>query len=63
MAIVEITDELKQLKKFEVKCKTCGSSNCKIVIEWVAYPSASWNNTTIICNDCNEDEICYESSY
>ena len=24
MAIVDISDELKQLKKFEVKCKTCG---------------------------------------
>lgn len=62
MAIVTLSSEdLKTLEKFEIKCKTCGSTNCELEIDWAAYPSASLNVTTIICKDCHEDEQCYES--
>jgi hypothetical protein len=62
MALVTLSNEdLKQLKKFEITCNTCGSKNCAIEIDWAAYPSASWNTTTVICKDCHEDETCYES--
>ncbi len=62
MAIVVInSDDIKQMKKFEVKCKTCGSTNCEIEVDWAAYPSCAWNTTTVICKDCHEDEVVYES--
>jgi ribosomal protein S27E len=52
---------IKSLKKFEIKCLDCGSTNVDIEIDWAAYPSASWNNTTFICKDCHTDEVIYES--
>lgn len=62
MAIVTISSgDLKQLEKFEIRCKICGSTNCELEINWAAYPSASWNSTTIICKNCHEEESCYDS--
>lgn len=56
MAIITLKDEdFKQLEKFEVKCKVCGSSNCQIEIDYASYPSCSWNNITVICRNCHED--------
>jgi hypothetical protein len=62
MAIVTLGEnDVKTLKDFEVKCLKCGSTNVEIEIDWAAYPSASWNNTTFICKDCHTDEVIYES--
>jgi len=57
MAIVVINeDEIKQIKKFEIKCLKCDSKNIEIEIDWASYPSCSWDKTTLICKDCHEDE-------
>lgn len=62
MAIVTVNSEdIKQLEKFEIRCLKCGSKNVEIEIDWASYPSASWNNTTMICRDCHEDEVIRES--
>lgn len=55
-------EDLNQLKKFELKCKNCGSTRCEVEVDWAAYPSASWNTTKVICKDCHEDETVYESN-
>lgn len=62
MAIVTLDKEVfKSLTKFEVKCKSCNSQNIELEIDWASYPSCEWNNVTLICKDCKEAEICYES--
>jgi 5-methylcytosine-specific restriction endonuclease McrA len=62
MAIVIInSDNIKNLKHFKFQCNNCNSTNVELEIDWAAYPSAAWNNITIICKDCHADEIAYES--
>lgn len=51
-----------KLNSFDVKCKACGSENVELQIDWAAYPSASWNKLTIVCNDCFVDEKVYDSN-
>lgn len=63
MSIVIIKqDALLGMAKFQFKCLKCGSENVQLEIDWAAYPFASWSTTTIICNNCHEEEILHEQS-
>lgn len=62
MAIVTLNEEyLRNIHKFEFHCLKCKGKNVAIEIDWGAYPSMSWNITTLICKDCHEEEIIRES--
>jgi len=61
MAILVINSEefSEKLKGFEFKCNECTSSNVTLDIDWAAYPSASWMTVTVICENCNKEEVVY----
>lgn len=57
MAIVVINSgDIKQLTKFDIKCKNCGSDDIEIEIDWASYPSMSWDIAKLICKICHEEE-------
>ena len=59
--ILNSNDFTNKLKAFSLKCNECGSDNVTLDIDWAAYPSCSWMNICIICDDCKHDEIIYDS--
>lgn len=59
--VVNSDDFSNRLRKFEMKCRSCNSGNVTLDIDWASYPSASWFNITIICDDCHHDEKIYET--
>ena len=63
MAILVLNgdDFSNKLKGFKLECKECGSSSVTFDIDWAAYPSASWMNITVSCDDCKSDEEIYSS--
>ena len=59
--LLENEDFSCKLEDFILQCKKCGSFKVTIDIDWAAYPSCSWLNVTLICEDCKHDEEVYES--
>lgn len=57
--IINETDFAK-LKNFSLQCRACNSFRVTIDVDWAAYPSASWCDIKIICEDCKREEYIYE---
>jgi DNA-directed RNA polymerase subunit N (RpoN/RPB10) len=57
MAKVKLSEQnIVEIAKFEIKCFSCGSVNCEVVIDYSHYPESISNNTFIICKDCEKEE-------
>jgi hypothetical protein len=54
--IINNADFSEKLKDFEITCKKCESKKVELNIDWASYPSCSWYNIDIICNDCKHSE-------
>lgn len=61
MAILVLNgvDFTEKLCGFEFKCLKCHSPKVTLDIDWAAYPSASWFNVTVVCDECHNDEQIY----
>jgi hypothetical protein len=59
--VINSDDLSEKLTGFELKCKECWSNRVTLDIDWAAYPSASWCNVTVICEDCKHDEDVYST--
>lgn len=55
--VVELSREKNPISKFEIRCRACQSYDITIEIDWAAYPSCSWNKSTIICRSCHQEEM------
>ena len=63
MAILILNDDdfSGKLQNFRLNCKNCGSSKVTLDIDWAAYPSCSWLNVNVICEECKHDEEIYST--
>lgn len=59
--VVNSQDFTEKLHKFVLRCKECNSNKVTLDIDWAAYPSSSWCNITVICENCHHDEEIYEA--
>lgn len=59
--VINSAEFTKKLRDFTLKCNECESSNVTLDIDWAAYPSSSWCEVTVICEDCKKDETIYET--
>ena len=59
--VINSSDLSEKLAGFELKCKICGSKRVTLDIDWAAYPSGSWFNVDVICEDCKHDEEIYSN--
>lgn len=49
-----------KLKKFDMVCRECGSTEITIEIDWDNYPSGGWYKITAICTKCHADETLFD---
>lgn len=58
---INAADFSEKLRDFSLSCAKCGAKEVTLDLDWAAYPSASWCKVTVICDQCHNDEVVYET--